>query len=475
MQRIIKIVQKNNQLSKILTNHINLVSEETIKPELLEQVVEITINLLESNNPLKDSEIQNKKIKVIAFDDSRRLSDDHEDNSNYTPNIYENVWNAVAKIEGFEDLKATKFASNILNCLNKESEKYQLTNPNNEISYMVDYINTKWEGADYATIDKICRLAWGKSIIVTKDMIDELHFSNMICDWLEERNDFKNWKNHSLVKTEDELKSVMRYDDIHNVIFNILMGSNNIRSASFKNWDFDDQSAKMIKLIESKFPQSHALRPKGWNELENNSYDDGPHYTQSQRKIDNAIFNGVDSSTHGGYGFTKNISLEDTMYNENDQNRNPLTTLVGAILSHAIFLNMKNNSFSIIQELEILRKASEKPEYIGTIVYKFVEADNIENKFVKTMLSSRSRDNNALSEVEHTKEIMSSLTSRRNFEALSVEKKAKRKKETTVVVAEIFNEVFSESELDTLRDIAEIDGADNIKKPENQKTKRKLK
>lgn len=255
---------------------------------------------------------------------------------------------------------------------------------NQELIHMIDYVLNTWDG-DKETLSKIVSDAFNEGYKTAEYWIKK-HCSDSTTEWFKERDNL-------LKKDYDDF---IYNDDIRQISYNFLMNSSSFQEIQYKNWNFEKITNKLTNKIKSEITDLN-LFPKGWKKVLDSKESAFEYFEYFNLESDN-LFKGYDSSTAGAAGFNQRINLANTFYNEKDQSRNRLNTLVSSAFAHGLTIKEHNNQCELDAEINRIKELySEeqynKPTYIADLtllsnnkLFKALMIDkyNLENKNTHT-------------------------------------------------------------------------------------------
>ena len=98
----------------------------------------------------------------------------------------------------------------------------------------------------------------------------------------------------------------------------------------------EEECRALANFIEEFWEGTGKLKPKGYAKLAENYTDfDGMYeWEENEKQAQEEKFNAYDDATAGSFNFVGKVSLPHVVYDDIDQGRNPLMTLIGACVSY---------------------------------------------------------------------------------------------------------------------------------------------
>lgn len=288
----------------------------------------------------------------------------------------------IEKITGYilDNIKLIAYQHKEIDIVDKEKENKNkiVLDEKDEIEYIINFVKNHWDGMNSFDSESMFKMVWNESLKSAKKLVDEYAVFNVGKNWNEERNDLKIWESKDTNLDFKQIQDGLNLDYINNLSKHFIFTSISfMKTNSNESWDYEEICNKILKKVKKDYPEATKARPLGWKALAKDykEYDGMTEYDQILKKKDEEEFKGIDSSSAGSYSFPKRISLAQVMYDDKEQFRKPLETLVGAIIGHVYAFNCKNNAAKIINDIDNMREKLSENIYYKTIVQeiKFVE------------------------------------------------------------------------------------------------------
>lgn len=265
--------------------------------------------------------------------------------------------------------------------INEKEKKYNnriILDEKSEIEHIINFIKNHWEGLDNFDSESMLKMIWNDGLKSAKKLVDEYTIFNVAKNWNEERNDLEIWKNKETDLSFEQIQNGLSLDYINNLSKHFIFTSISfMKTNSNESWDYEEICNKILKKVKKDYPEATKARPLNWKFLEKDykEYDGMEEYNKNITKKEEKEFKGINSSSAGSYSFPKRISLAQVMYDDKEQFRKPLETLVGAIIGHIYAFNCQNNTTKIINDINNMKEKLSNNIHYQTIVQeiKFVE------------------------------------------------------------------------------------------------------
>lgn len=148
----------------------------------------------------------------------------------------------------------------------------------------------------------------------------------------------------------------------------------------------DDRPLELTKTIKEKYNILDDLQPIGWDNMEP-TYIEYDGMEEFDHRTNDKLFLGHHNYKSGGYGFHVRIALPYIMYDEKEQNRSRLYTLIYSIYSHAKFCSELNNNYNLLIDYN---------KFVENIIYSDVTFDcfpfSTSNRFLEIIFKNYSKN-----------------------------------------------------------------------------------
>lgn len=287
--------------------------------------------------------------------------------------------------------RIVSYTMDTLDSVSKEAKEehenqFKEVDPNQELEYIIEYVQKRWEGFDKVDIQAFFTQIWEKSLELSKYKIDNYGFTDLYEEWNTERMEHKNWQNAGSKLSAEDIKNYSIYDYPRNFIYSILSAPSTYHEIVMSKWDYSKNVKKLLKETNESFPDASKIKPIGWKKLAKNykDFDGQEEYCKNQQAIDDKEFKGIDSGNAVAFPFQARVALPYVMYDDKCQGRKPLHTLIGAVLAHAYALNIKNNTNLVLKDLYNIKEELSDPKYYKDIVLDF----DVESKFTTPVIKA---------------------------------------------------------------------------------------
>ena len=307
---------------------------------------------------------------------------------------------------------------NIEGFINEDGEKLAI----------YDFISSRWENYNDKELRKIVELVWQKTIDVRKHVFSPYFATDIVSDWLEERKQSSKWQNNSQY-TKKDIEVLISYDYLHVSLMKLIINTSKVVDFLNEQFDYEKTSKNITSLIRQEYHDSSKMKPKGWKEL-NKNYDGFNSMEQydSKQKQDFQDFTGSYVSHPAVHHFVVRVSLPHVMYDDKEQGRKPLETLVGAIMTHTILVREHNNSHLLKEELKSLQEKFNHEDYYKEIIYKIDWNKETKNSLLELLLTLNNQVPE-LTEDSFREKVNNVLEESKKFENLTEEQKEEHKKQ----------------------------------------------
>ncbi len=340
----------------------------------------------------------------------------------------------------------------------KKIDKSEFIDVIEERNALFEFVVERWEGVSPDILKDFIDDVFTKSLFIGRFWLDSHACFDAACAWMDEREKEDLW-----TITEDKdfyLSRIMSYDGVYKIGDIVRSSINYYRDAILFNWDYEKEANKLERESLKDFPDMKKLKPKGYDAAKKNysDFDGFDKYNEAQADLDFLSFKGVDSSSAGAGGFHSRISLTATLYDDCCQGRNPIRVFVGAILSHALHVQMHNNEVSITNELNNLKKIYFQPEYFKELVYMDDFSNVSKNKFFNAFfLIEKEKNKKYSSKISYSSQeemnlyLEKQIENHREWMALPEEERERRKKENMAKVMSSFKLNFTREEEEEIK------------------------
>lgn len=127
--------------------------------------------------------------------------------------------------------------------------------------------------------------------------------------------------------------------------------------------NFSNISESLLKYIRKYWKGT--MKPKGYKAF-TEDYEDYDGMEELDQKAIEKEFKGINASGTMSYSFPMQMSLPHTAYNDKCQGRDPLNTLVSAVLGHGMLIGEERGKRKALKGLERIKKTIEIYEKHGT-------------------------------------------------------------------------------------------------------------
>jgi hypothetical protein len=210
-------------------------------------------------------------------------------------------------------------------------------NLNEEVSCVVKFIRATWENTELLEgLDNFVKDIFAEGIKDGRNWVD--YFSDRNLD--EER---------AVHLEKINMEDFDYLDSSYRFLIESFNFTSKIKNQALKDFDFTTNTAKLVKLMKEKYTIPRNLQPIGWNSFKK-GYVEYDGMAEFDHNKNDDLFLGHNSTGAGSYPFHARISLPQVMYDEQEQGRNRLYTLVGSIYAHALFCIEQNNSHGFAKD-----------------------------------------------------------------------------------------------------------------------------
>lgn len=262
-------------------------------------------------------------------------------------------------LERYVDLVMDFMRQEAQSQLSEKESARKLIDANDELQAITTYLTQTWDGFDKFDGHEFLEVVWEQCVDKTRNIYNQYGFTDFCEQWMNERKDYNNWKNAKTTISEKDFSSQLSKDAISMTPINIILYNMKLHDVINKNWDYEATANNILQSAKQQFPECSKVRPIGWKKNAKKSVDDSVQFT------------GIHSGTACSHPFQVRVSLKHVKYDDEEQGRNPLVTLVGAMLAHAYIMNEKNNSNKMLNELESIKEQYSEPQYYQNIVPVF--------------------------------------------------------------------------------------------------------
>ena len=133
--------------------------------------------------------------------------------------------------------------------------------------------------------------------------------------------------------------------------------------------DFEAHCLALCEHLTQHWDGIDTLKPKGYDEflVDYEDFQGIEEFAEKTRPGQEAVFNGFDSSSAGGFNFVTNVSLPHVAYDDTNQGRPPLMVLIGACVSYGAIMGEVSGAKTGKQELmlklmQVLMDTTKEPE-----------------------------------------------------------------------------------------------------------------
>ncbi len=215
-----------------------------------------------------------------------------------------------------------------------------------EFKNLLDFTKKRWQGID-EYVEQNMKSVFESGLEISRYWINAHELQTHVDFLLEDRkkNIYLYHKNKKIDLSEDQLYEMMHIDSLSSFLNVINSGVVNYDKMVKKNFQFERELKNI--LINISFSHQSCIKPIGWdNWLDNHvDFEGFDTYDFKKEKDD---FNGCDSSGLLSFSFPEKISIPHVLYNENSQNFKKIDSLMGACLSHGLFVSSHNHQLDAL-------------------------------------------------------------------------------------------------------------------------------
>lgn len=334
---------------------------------VVDVIVEATLNMFKQEMMNIDGDFIYEKKEYIYPDFHETLEEliDVALNRRIHSTTLERICNHVEKY-------MDKVSQNKIKVMNKS---ISTINTKKELDAINDYISQTWDGFSNTNINELLSQIWTSAIKKTKNQFSEYLFTD-IGELFRSLNDNQKFIINKKINSSD-------------LGINLILYPNKITRIIRNEWDFEKKVNEIISEISLNFSDLENIHPKGWEKLSEN-YNDYDGMDNDELYNTTSLFKGTNSNTAGAPSFEIRVSLPHVMYDDKEQGRSPLETLVGSMLGHAYFISENNNGKKIQKEwIDLYTKLTNSKS--DTLEFEFKEPLNKALEFL-CMNNETSRD-----------------------------------------------------------------------------------
>lgn len=245
-----------------------------------------------------------------------------------------------------------------------KASKDQPVNQEQEIQAVKNYVNTFWTKGTQSNpkaIEELLEKVWNATLSTNPYWLSPYIAPQAFMTLMKERLSLGNWKKHNPDISEVEVGCAMELDAI------ALFAMDGMRLRSLgeygaKNWDYEKTVNRLVREFKKENPDYKSLMPIGYNYSQKN-------FSVKPTHIKPNNFTGIDSQCAVAPGFSERISPNNIVYDHAEQRRDPLTTLVGALAAHALFVVEHNNTLVFNQAVDTVVEKLSAPQYYDKLYH----------------------------------------------------------------------------------------------------------
>lgn len=98
----------------------------------------------------------------------------------------------------------------------------------------------------------------------------------------------------------------------------------------------EEECLALTNFIEKFWEGADKIKPKGYAQLAKDymDFDGCDEWAENEKEAQEKTFKAYDDATGGSFNFVGKVALPNVVYDDLDQGRNPLMTLIGACVSY---------------------------------------------------------------------------------------------------------------------------------------------
>lgn len=298
-----------------------------------------------------------------------------------------------------------------------------------EVTAIVDFINHKW--SPIPDLEKLVTKVRDQALYDGRAWFAEGEFSVSLIGLGTKRLELV----ESVLDNPEKKNLAFFYDNVRNALEQFRQSAKTMHAAALtldvddNRKHFEQYTKPLFNQLRKEFPGFSKSKPLGWAEFAKN-YTDYAGQQEYRAEPDRELYQGVDPEGRSWH-LVEKLALPYLMYDDKCQGNSPTYMLVSSIYSHFLgvneFINTKNLIKAVKKNLQL-----NEPGLSFDLRIKPKTGNSHLDILVAKMQPLPTRQ-----------DFFKSLNSRREFEALSEEEKAERKRENAVRIKAMMENVFS--------------------------------